>query len=145
MSKRPRKHFNLDDSGDAEIGAQPCEYVSVGLRLEGDPAKIRLLLKRLELVGSTTWPSYCYVNTHPPYGVQVYARVNLNSQQAEALTLYDQLMVAREEVDELSQQLGEKNLECQKLKQELGMVRKPKPGDAVLGGKKYTGGAHPVK
>ena len=75
MSKRPRKHFNLEDSGDAEIGAHPCEYVSVGLRLEGDPAKIRQLLNRLKFVGSTTWPDYCYVNTRSPYGVQVYVRV----------------------------------------------------------------------
>ena len=136
MAKRKRKYFDTENNeNDADIDAQPCEYVSVGLRIEGDPDKIREFIRRLRMVGNVTVPSICWVNVRSPWGILVYARVNLNDpRDNETSTLYDRLEVARYEINELAAQLGETIEERDRLKQELGQLPKPRPYDAVLGG-----------
>ena len=106
---------------------------SIGIRLEGTAEQIEEMQRRMDRVIFLS-DSKEYPSKHVPGIVLAYYRGYFYEKE----TILDQLEAAIQDIQALEQRLGELLLENEALKEQLNLIPKPKPYDAVLGGKQHA-------
>lgn len=102
---------------------------STKIQLEGTPQQIEEAIRRLRHVFEVSSPSRLYQSRRDPEIFCCYLRCYT---YRDSDTLLEQLAVAQSEIAALEHELGELCLENERLMQELGLLPKPRPYDAVL-------------
>lgn len=102
--------------------------VSTRLRIEGTETQIHEALRRLRYVFEVHEASKLYGSRSDPEVKFCYLRCYTYAIDS----LLDQMEAAHRYIAELEAQNGELGLEIERLKDALGILPKPGPGDAVL-------------
>lgn len=105
-------------------------YESTRIRIEGTPQQIQEAIRRLRHCFEVSSVSIFY--HQPQKDPEIFYCYLRCYAYKDTDTLLDQLSEAQAEITRLELQLGELCLENERLKQELGLLPKPRPYDAVL-------------
>lgn len=106
------------------------EYKSTGIRVEGTPEQLDEALQRLKTVFHLKGGKR-YESIQNPELFYTYLRAYIY----EPNTLLNRAQASEAEVQRLAEVIGELERENQRLKEQLGLVPTPRPGDVVLGSK----------
>lgn len=103
--------------------------VGIGIRIEGTEEQIEEAIRRLNHVFEIHRAHRFYESRSDPEIKFAYVRCYV---YRDTDTLLDQLAAANDYINELQIACGERSQEIDRLKEELGLMPKPKPYDAVL-------------
>lgn len=103
--------------------------ISTKIRIEGTPEQIEEALKRIKHVFVVSGVSRPFKIDRDPETRLVYLRCYT---YRNSDTLLEQLQAAQSDIKDLETKNGELELEVERLQQQLGILPRPRPHDAVL-------------
>lgn len=110
--------------------------IGIKIRIEGTEKQIEEAIRRLGHVFVVHRAPQLYESRSDPRIKFAYTRCYA---YRDTDTLLDQLVAANDSLIELQIACGERSQEIDRLKEELGLIPKPRPFDAILSPRKLNG------
>lgn len=106
------------------------------VRVQGTPDYVEDFVSRIRAITHISKISDPYPCRDSEAEISLYLTcyTSYGRQDIDPRNLYEAMLAARQEVQDLEIQLGEAQAENDRLKERLGDLPMPQPGDVVLGG-----------